>query len=100
VLDLIVSSGFPRPAVNAPIHLEDATYEVDFLFAAERVVVEADGERFHGTSQARDLDATRQAALEAAGYRVVRLTWQQVKRGRAQTVSRLRRALEAPPRAP
>jgi len=33
--------------------------------------------------------------LEAAGFRVIRLTWEQVTGDEAQTVRRLRRALES-----
>ena len=56
------------------------TFEVDFLFADRRLVIEADGARFHDNVLARRDDVDRQAALEAAGYRVIRLTWDQVTR--------------------
>jgi predicted transcriptional regulator of viral defense system len=98
-LELLTRHGFPRPQVNAAVPAAGRTYEVDFLFADRRLVLEADGERFHGTPAARQADAARQAALEAAGWRVVRLTWGQVVREEAQTVARLRRVFDdhAPP---
>ena len=100
MLDLVVRSGLPRPQVNAQIHLEHASYEVDLLFAAERVVVEVDGAAYHDTRQARHYDATRQAALEAAGYRVLRVISDQVKANEGETLRRLRAALGAPSPAP
>jgi very-short-patch-repair endonuclease len=94
-LDLMRRHGLPRPLVNATVRAGGRVYEVDFLFQEHRLIVEADGERYHGTALARRADAARQAALEAAGYRVVRLTWQQVTREGAQTAARLRRVIPA-----
>jgi very-short-patch-repair endonuclease len=94
-LDLMRRHGLPRPLVNATVRAGGRAYEVDFLFQEHRVIVEADGERYHGTALARRADAARQAALEVAGYRVVRLTWQQVTREGAQTAARLRRVIPA-----
>jgi very-short-patch-repair endonuclease len=51
---------------------------VDLLFDGPRVMVECDGDRYHGTRLARADDARRQAKLEAGGYRVLRVTWEQV----------------------
>jgi very-short-patch-repair endonuclease/predicted transcriptional regulator of viral defense system len=98
-LDLLVRHRFPPPQINAAVRAGGRVFEVDFLFAERRLVLEADGERFHGTPAARQADAARQAALEAAGWRVIRLTWGQVVREEAQTVARLRRVLsdQAPP---
>ncbi len=89
-LDLFLQHGLPRPRVNAILRVGGRAYEVDFLFVEQRVVVEVDGDRFHGTRLARDRDAAKQLALEAAGYRVIRLTWRQVTAEGADTVRRLR----------
>jgi len=84
-----------RPAVNVAIEGLARPVEVDFLFADQRLVVEADGARFHDNALARESDADRQAMLEAAGYRVLRVTWRQATRDARATVERVRRALEA-----
>lgn len=47
---------------------------VDLYIAALRVVVEYDGEADHTSSAARHADRGRDALLEALGYRVVRIT--------------------------
>jgi hypothetical protein len=90
-LDLLLRHDFPRPLINVAPPGLDRRLEVDFLFPDLRLVVEADGDRYHGTRLAREADAQRQADLEAAGYRVVRLNWRQVTREEDQTVQRLRR---------
>ena len=53
-------------------------YEVDFLWPRQRVIVETDSHRHHGTRAAFERDRERDARLTAAGYRVVRFTWRQV----------------------
>ena len=99
-LALILGAGLPRPEVNVPIRVDQTRYEVDFLFPDQRLIVEADGAAFHQTPQARTADADRQAALEGAGYRVLRVTWAQVTRDADQTAQRISRALGAPPPTP
>ena len=95
-LDLLRRHGFPRPLINATVRTADRRYEVDFLFPERKLIVEADGERYHAGHAARVNDAAKQAALETAGYRVVRLTWSQVVHQQAQTAERLRRIFEGP----
>jgi len=53
-------------------------YRADFLFAKQRLIVEADGWRYHSSRQSFEDDRWRDAQLQAAGYRVIRLTWNQV----------------------
>jgi very-short-patch-repair endonuclease len=52
-------------------------YVVDFYCSRQRLVVEVDGDS-HFTEEAMGRDATRTAALEAIGVRVLRLTNQEV----------------------
>jgi very-short-patch-repair endonuclease len=66
--------GLPLPRTQACV----LRYTVDFLWAAERVVVEVDGYRAHGTRLRFETDRERDAALLAAGYRVLRFTWRQL----------------------
>jgi very-short-patch-repair endonuclease len=47
--------------------------EVDVIFPAQRLILEIDGDRWHDTPFRRRFDARKQALLEAAGYRVLRL---------------------------
>ena len=65
-------------------------YIVDFVAPAARLVVEIDGS-FHASRQRSD--ARRDAALESAGYRVLRLEAQLVLDALPTAVSRIRAAL-------
>ena len=95
-LALLLDHGLPKPRINAIVLIGEREFEVDFLFAEAGLIIEADGERYHGGAQARRADAARQAELEAAGYRVMRVTWRQVVDTPEQTVQRIRRVLPPP----
>jgi very-short-patch-repair endonuclease len=45
-----------------------------------RVIVETDGWAAHGRRATREKDLARDAALAAAGWRVIRLTWRRLAR--------------------
>lgn len=94
-LELMRRHGFPRPETNVRLATMAGPVEVDFHFPDCGLVVETDGDAYHGTRLAREADARKQALLEAAGYRVIRLLWSEVTREQEQTVVRLRRALIA-----
>jgi very-short-patch-repair endonuclease len=84
----VADAGLPRPEVNAVV----AGYEVDFVWRRQSLIVETDGAATHLTPSAFDEDRRKDAALQIAGYRVVRFTWGQVTddpRGVAATVSAL-----------
>lgn len=89
-LALCAAHGIPRPRVNVGI----GPYEVDFLWPAERLVVETDGRAHHATRAAFESDRARDAQLTAAGYRVLRFTYRQVTREPEQVAALIRSALE------
>lgn len=60
----------PRPQLN--VRLLDV--EVDAVWPRARLVIELDGFAYHRHRAAFERDRARDAALQAAGYRVVRLT--------------------------
>ena len=66
--------GISRPLVNS---VQEGV-EVDFCWPAERLIVETDGHRHHGTRAAFEHDRARDALLTAAGWRVMRFTHRQV----------------------
>ena len=68
---------------------------MDFFFPEFRLVVEADGGRYHDTPHRRREDAKKQALLEAHGYRVIRVNWDQVTQKKEQTALRLAAATGA-----
>ena len=72
---LIDESDLPPPRVEVHLGGADWIGRVDLLWERERVVVELDGDRFHGSRLQRDADRQRDNALMAAGWRVLRITW-------------------------
>jgi very-short-patch-repair endonuclease len=69
-VDLCESHGIAPPSRNVLI----GGLEVDAVWPRERLIVELDGFSFHGHRAAFERDRARDAALQAAGYRVIRLT--------------------------
>lgn len=67
--------------------------EVDALWPSRKLIVEADGWRFHGHRTAFERDRERDAAMQVEGYRVVRLTHRRLRREPAAVASQLRRLL-------
>ena len=53
VLDLLDQAGFARPDVNVPIRLGGRTAIPDLRWPDQRLVLEADGARYHDNPQAR-----------------------------------------------
>jgi hypothetical protein len=67
--------GLPAPQINAKV----AGYEVDVLFAAERVIVELDSWEHHQDRRSFETDRERDAATLAAGHVTVRITWERYR---------------------
>ncbi len=87
-LALVARARLPRPRLNARV----AGFEVDALWAQQRLVVELDGAAVHLTPRAFEEDRARDVALQVAGLRVARFTWRQVADG-PEAVARALRAL-------
>jgi very-short-patch-repair endonuclease len=71
----------PPPKVNEWVDLGDGGPMIwaDFVWREQRVIVETDGVRFHGTHQARERDPRRDQRAIVAGWRPVRTTGRQVR---------------------
>jgi REase_MTES_1575/Transcriptional regulator, AbiEi antitoxin len=87
--------GLPAPLVNAHV----AGYEVDILFPDHRVIVELDGWSFHSNRTSFERDRDRDAALLAAGYVTVRITWERLTHSPAREAARLHEILKLRRRA-
>lgn len=72
LLAILGDTRLPAPRVNARVH----GFEVDFYWPSERLIVEVDGFEYHGSRAAFRRDRRRDTALTNAGFRVVRLTWE------------------------
>jgi very-short-patch-repair endonuclease len=90
-LALVRSAGLPAPEVNVLVH----GHEVDFLWREQGLVVEVDGFQFHSTREAFERDRRRDAELQSAGLRVLRVTWRQIVGAPYATLTNLVRSLAA-----
>ena len=95
VLDLLDRAAIERPEINAPLRFGDTTIIPDFLWRDRRLAIEADSVRWHEHKLTREHDAHKQAILEAAGWRVLRIDADQTLRRPEQTLARIRAALAA-----
>ncbi|MCP2160512.1 endonuclease domain-containing protein [Williamsia serinedens] len=68
-------------------------YEGDILFEAARVLVEIDGFAFHSAASDFQRDRTRQNALVAAGWTVLRFTWADLTERPGHVVAMISHAL-------
>jgi very-short-patch-repair endonuclease len=89
LLALIRAARLPAPEVNVRIH----GHEVDFLWREQGLIVEVDGFQFHSSRAAFERDRRRDAELQAAGLRVLRVTWRQVVDAPYAALTNLVRAL-------
>jgi len=70
----LLNAAVPMPTTNARIE----GLEVDCAWEEQRLIVELDGRATHDTAHAFETDRARDRRLEAAGWRVVRITWRQL----------------------
>jgi predicted transcriptional regulator of viral defense system len=100
VLPLLLSRGVAPPRINAPVRLRDgSTIEVDFLWPAERLVVEADSRDFHATDLAFERDRWRDRELLRVGYASFRVTRLQAETETAEIAAAVAERLRAQPPA-
>ncbi len=83
-------------AIGTPI---GKVFRVDFAQPTTRVIIECDGFRWHGNHLRWKLDRARIAAIEAAEWRVVTVTWDDVVQRADQTVHRIALATQCRPLA-
>lgn len=86
---LLRSARLPAPVSNVPL----AGYEVDLLWPQHRLIVEFDGYAVHGHRYAFEKDRRRDATHVAIGYRVIRVTWLQLRHEPFVVVANIARAL-------
>ena len=97
VYDLIIAGGFEPPEVNEPLRLEGRTVIPDFRWPDHKLVIEADGARWHDNALARADDAERQALLERHGETVFRIRWDEAIPSASSARKALGRCRQAAP---
>jgi len=86
---LLRKSALPAPVRQYPV----GRFRLDFAWPTMRVACECDGFEHHGARLAWKRDRRRLAAIEAAGWRIVHVTWDDVTCAASQTLDRLARAV-------
>lgn len=86
---LLRRSGLPRPNRQQPV----ASFRLDFAWPDSMVAVECDGFAWHGNRLQWKRDRRRVAAIEALGWRVLFVTWDDVTERPDQTLHRIELAL-------
>jgi uncharacterized protein DUF559 len=81
--------GLPLPQTNVTV----LGREADAFWPKERLVVEVDSWSFHRHRAAFERDRARDAAMQAAGYRVIRVTHRRLESEPATVAAELRRLL-------
>jgi len=94
-LAIVEGAGLPRPETNARVHVAGQSLECDCVWRSPRVVVELDGRAAHATMAAFERDRARDRALNAEGWRVVRITWRQLHDDRRSVATDLLKLLDA-----
>ncbi|CAN5606416.1 hypothetical protein BH20ACT17_BH20ACT17_15680 [soil metagenome] len=75
-LAFLIANSLPRALVN---HHIPPVGECDFVWPEARLIVELDGYSTHGTRRSFEADRARDRALHVAGWRVIRITWRQLR---------------------
>jgi very-short-patch-repair endonuclease len=82
----------PAPLTNVSI----VDHEVDAYWPSHHLVVEMDSWEFHSHRAAFESDRARDAAMQSAGYRVIRLTHRRLEADAATVAMELRAILTTP----
>ena len=87
---LMRDAHLPEPVPNSKV----VGWEVDFLWKAEKLIVEVDGPQFHGHRRAYERDRRKDMELTTAGYVVIRITPRQLDEEPLVVVAHIARMLD------
>ncbi len=92
---LIRAAGIGGWRANYPVRVAGRRYFLDAAFPKERVAVEIDGRAHHSSAAVFQSDRRRQNDLVAAGWTVLRFTWEDIVHRPHEVVARVVQALES-----
>ena len=92
----LLNAGIALPTTNTLIE----GIEVDCVWREPRLIVELDSRAHHDLTHAFETDRLRDRRLEAAGWRVVRITWRQLHEAPDEVEADLRKLLAPAPARP
>ena len=97
---ILAGTDLPPPRRNDQVAARGRFFEVDCLWAEQRLVVELDGRAAHGTDPAFERDRQKDRILLVEGWNVTRITWRQLREEAPRVVADLRSLLRERSRAP
>jgi very-short-patch-repair endonuclease len=89
----LAATDLPQPRRNADLAVGGRFFEVDCLWQQQKLIIELDGRATHGTARAFEGDRERDRLLQVEGWRVVRITWRQLRDDAPALMADLRRLL-------
>lgn len=95
LLRVLRSHGLPLPVCQYPV-TDGMTAYIDFAYPEFSIAIEADGYRWHDGRAAFERDRARSSELASRGWRVLQVTWLQLKYRANEVIDRIQRALETP----
>ena len=95
LLAVLSEGDLPAPRRQLELGGADPAGRVDFAYTQARLVIEADSRRHHMSKLDFENDRRRDNVLMSAGWRVLRITWQQVAERPNEVVRLVREALRA-----
>ncbi|HEV3400872.1 MAG TPA: DUF559 domain-containing protein, partial [Acidimicrobiales bacterium] len=98
-LRIIRRAGLPEPARQLDVGDGEWIGRVDFAYPGSGVLIELDGRRYHSAKLDLESDLLRDNRLVAAGWRVLRVTWDQLHRRPDEVVSLIHGVLSRSGRA-
>jgi hypothetical protein len=92
---LLIRSGLPEPEVNGIIESRPGVFEAecDLVYRGARVVIEYEGDHHRSDPKQWRKDIVRYERLQDLGWRVIRVTADDLRFRPAETVARIRAAL-------
>jgi very-short-patch-repair endonuclease len=86
---LLLDVNLPPPELNGTVELDEMTIEVDAVWREQRLIVELDGWRAHGTRKQFADDRARDRAAHARGWIVLRYTGSDLNRKATEQLRKL-----------
>lgn len=96
LLRTIKKARLPMPVCQWPYVDGDFRAYIDLAYPELGIAIEADGYRWHDGRRAFEADRKRASELASRGWRVIHVTWLQLKYDSEAVVTTLERALRTP----
>jgi very-short-patch-repair endonuclease len=78
-VEFLDAYGLPRPRLNATLPVRGRLLRPDCMWPEQRLLVELDGRKVHGTDRAFESDRQRDRVLLVEGWRSTHVTWRQLR---------------------